>query len=301
MPFRLAKPLALAVLAGALAGCVAAQVRENTLEMVGSVARIRELQVLRNLSAAISDHDMVPTQILLSTGQASVAAGLSPSLKAPQFRLNSPTREVDVGASDSWTAQWQVTPVTNGDDLRRLRNLYVLVVWTDERYNALESYFNRHPEMRAPADCYGLQSPARLALKAEAGQDASAPANLAACPAGYGEGQIPRWREALAVIEKGDSIGCKLYQEAHAVARKGAARDENRGVPFRRWLYWRTAGSAWLPIEPETTPQSLGTFGGWKLATTSRACFDDFVILVQSSIPETANASAQGAKVMLGP
>jgi len=36
-----------------------------------------------------------------------------------------------------------------------------------------------------------------------------------------------------------------------------------------------------------------------RLGTTSRACFNDFVILVQSATPETVTASQQGAKVML--
>ncbi len=30
------------------------------------------------------------------------------------------------------------------------------------------------------------------------------------CPPGYGEGQIPEWRQAFNIIESGDSIGCKL-------------------------------------------------------------------------------------------
>src|SRR5690349_21272185 len=66
-------------------GCAATQVQENTLEMVNSVAHVREVQVLRNLSAAISDHDMVPTEILLSVGQATVATGASPAVRFPKF------------------------------------------------------------------------------------------------------------------------------------------------------------------------------------------------------------------------
>ncbi|MFI4975684.1 MAG: hypothetical protein ACHP84_14180 [Caulobacterales bacterium] len=294
-----------ALLAGALAGCAATQVRENTLEMVDSVSRIRDVQVLRNIAAAISDHDMVPTQILLSTGQASVSAGASPTVRMPHFDLTKPASELDVGASDSWSAQWQVSPVTNSDDLRRLRNLYVLIVSTDEQYNQLEGYYNRHPEMRAPSACYGLQVGESAASVTAPGDQPAGGAPPAAgkqsdaCPPGYGAGQIPKWREALVVIEDGDSIGCKLYQEEAMVTRKGTRHDATRGIPFHRWLYWRRGGGEWLPSAPETQPEELGTYGGWQLATTSRACFNDFVILAQAATPQAATAGAQGARVML--
>ena len=197
-----------------LEGCVASQVQENTLEMVDSVAHVRESQVLSNLSSAISDHNMVPTEILLSVGQATVTAGLSPTAKYPKFTTASPAREFDIGASDNWTAQWQVTPVTNADDLRRLRNLYVLIVSTDDQYDALEAYYTRHPEMRAPIECYGLSAAGseKAILVPPSGQ----------CPAGYGTGVIPRWKQSVQIIETGDSIGCKMFQESTVDARRKA-------------------------------------------------------------------------------
>ncbi len=284
-----------------LGGCVATQVQENTLEMVDSVAHVRESQVLRNLSAAISDHNMVPTEILLSVGQATVASGLSPSVKYPKFSMKSPTRELDIGATDTWTAQWQVTPVTNADDLRRLRNLYVLIVSTDQQYDDLEAYYTRHPEMRAPIECYGLASPPNAV---ESGGVAKAmvitvPAQNSQCPPGYGTGSIPRWKQSLQIIEAGDSIGCKMFQEGTIEARRKAPRESLRGLPFKRWFYWREPGSsAWLPQAPDSEPESLGTYGSWELGITSRACFNDFEIIVQSVTPDTANA-AQGPKLML--
>lgn len=283
--------------AAALAGCVATQVQENTLEMVDSVAHVREAQVLRNLSAAISDHDMVPTEILLSVGQASVSAGASPTAKFPKFSTASPTRELDVGATDTWTAQWQVTPVTNADDLRRLRNLYVLIVSTDAQYDELEDYYARHPDMRAPLECYGLASEGNAGAVVPA-QHVPGSSNPL-CPAGYGTGVIPRWKQGLQIVEAGNSIGCKLYQEATVMARRSAPRASLRGLPFKRWLYWRSSGQDWLPATPDTQPKSLGTYGKWELATTSRACFNDFIMLVQSASPDAENASGQGAKLML--
>jgi hypothetical protein len=276
-----------ALLGLSLTACASSEVRVDTLQMVDSVSRIRDVQVLRNVAAAIDDHDMVPTQILLSTGQASVTTEATPSVSAPFLKFLGPTASLQASATDSWTAQWQISPVTNADDLRRLRNLYVLIVSTDEQYDTLEAYFARNPEMRATSACYGLQTAGK-------GADQGA-AN--GCPPGYGAGQIPKWREALVVIEDGDSIGCKLYQEGWAGRR--ANEPSPKGVPFRRWLYWRRPGGPWLPAAPDAPPQTLGRYGGWELATTSRACFDDFVILVQSATPEAAGAGAQGARVML--
>jgi hypothetical protein len=283
MPIR--NTAAALLLAAGLSSCAAVQVRENTLQMVDSVSRIRDVQVLRNIAVAISDHNMVPTEILLSTGQASVAIGGSSSLMLPRFDFSDPTRELDLGASDSWTAQWQVAPVTNADDLRRLRNLYVLVVSTDQQYDELEGYFVRHKDARAGAGC--SEPPA---ASGAGGQGAGC---------GPGAGQIPDWRLGREIIRTGDSIGCKLYQEDFQRIRDGQAAEARRGLPFRRWLYWRTPGGAWGPTTPETAPEPLGKFRGWEIGITSRACFNDFVILVQSATPAAANASGQGPKLML--
>ncbi|MFI4934970.1 MAG: hypothetical protein ACHP7N_10155 [Caulobacterales bacterium] len=291
--------------ASSLAACAAVQVRENTLEMVNDVARIREAQVLRNIGAAISDHDMVPSEILLGAGQATVATAVSPSLKLPHFDFSRPTKELDVSATDTWTAQWQVAPVTNSDDLRRLRDLYVLIASTDDQYDELEAYFRRHPEQRAGPECYGGQPPASLGSAAERflrsdlpsePPAASGPVRPGVCPPGYGAGQIPKWRKAVDVIENGDSIGCKLFQEADPGKAAVSAR---KGLPFRRWLFWRRGGGAWGPNPPESEPVPLGQFGAWELGVTSRACLNDFVILVQSATPAAESSSAGGPKLML--
>ena len=173
---------------------------------------------------------------------------------APITYCSSPTRELDVGATDTWTAQWQVTPVTNADDLRRLRNLYVLIVSTDEQYDALEAYYTRHPEMRAPIECYGLS--------AAGSEKAILVPPTDQCPPGYGTGVIPRWKQSLQIIESGNSIGCKMFQEGTVDARRKAPRQNLKGLPFKRWFYWRSPGShTWLPETPDSEPETLGTMG----------------------------------------
>jgi len=254
-------------ISGLLTACAATQARINTLQMVNDVSRIREAQVIRNLSAAISDHDFVPAEIFLGAGQASVSLGTSQSVTLPKFDFSQNGRALGLGASDSWSALWQVAPVTNADDLRSLRNLYVLVVSTDEDYERLEGYLERHPSMHA--SCAG-RHPTREVL-------------------GERVESAPDWCEAKAIISTGDSIGCKLYQEG--------AGPKQRGVPFRRWLYWRASGDPqWRPEAPELAPQTLGHVGPWEIATTSRACFNDFVILVQAQTKAAAAAAVVGPK-----
>jgi hypothetical protein len=131
------------------------------------------------------------------------------------------------------------------------------------------------------------------------GQAPASKGGEAFCPAGYGTGVIPKWKQGLQIVEAGDSIGCKLYQEATVDARRTADKRNLKGIPFKRWLYWRTPGANWLPETPEASPVSLGTFGNWELGTTSKACFNDFVLLVQSASPDAASAGAQGARLML--
>ncbi len=278
------------VLVVPLSGCVAHQARINTLEMIGDIARVRNTQVLRNLSAAISDRDGVPAVVVLGAGQAtaSVSAGVDP----------------DAIAHGAWTAQWQISTVTNSEDLRRLRNLYALITATDAQYDIGLAYFRRHPQESPNAGCGGADLTTRSA-NAQAASAAGRPNEEPAvellysgdqnveCPPGYGPGRVATWRLALNVIEVGDSLGCRLYQEQ---PRKPPAT--GAGLPFRRWLYWRRPGAAWGPDPPDTPPQSLGTVGDWELGTTSQSCFNDFTILVQTLTPSSGGGVAE-PKLML--
>jgi hypothetical protein len=278
-----------AALAALLCGCVAHQARINTLDMIGDIARVRQTQVLRNLSAAISDRDAVPAVVVLGAGQAtaSATAGVAG----------------DAIANGAWTSQWQISTVTNSEDLRRLRNLYALITATDAQYDIALAYFRRHPQEAPNASCGGSDLAVRSA-KALAAPVAGRPNEEPAenllysgdqsleCPPGYGPGRVATWRLALNVIEIGDSLGCRLYQEQ---PRKPPA--SGVGLPFRRWLYWRRPGAAWGPEPPDTPPQSLGTVGPWELGTASRACFNDFTILVQTLTP--SGAAVAEPKLML--
>jgi len=261
-------------LATALSACAGVQDSENVLQMADTISRMREQQVLRNVSAAISDHDMVPSQIVLGTGQANVQMGINSLFKLPHFDFSKPSRQWDIGATDLWIAQWQMEPVTNADDLRRLRNLYALIASSNAEYDRLWAYIRAHPTQ--------MPSPSGMPELAHGkGGSGKAPA------VGL------RWTDALGILKIGDSIGCKYYQEAKTARAEG-------GLPFRRWLFWRHDSGAWLPERPDSAPQSLGSYGDWEIGVTSRACFDDFVIMMQAATPVAEQVSTQGPKIMLG-
>jgi hypothetical protein len=135
-------------LAIALSGCAGVQVRQDAVGMVDNINQLRREQVLRNLSEAITDHNFVPSDIILGTGTATASVGATPSFKSPGRFLMAPARELDVSATDTWSSAWQMTPVTDSMDLRNLRNLYVLVTSTDKQYNDLMSYFLKHKELQ---------------------------------------------------------------------------------------------------------------------------------------------------------
>src|SRR6185312_15393449 len=130
------------------AGCTATQVRMNATQMIDNVAELREEQVLRNISAAVNDHDFVPSEIFLGQGTATVQSNVSAGLKLPRFDFSAPTRELDPTANTQWTSTWFLAPVTSADDLRRLRNLYALVTSTNDQYDGLQAYFDEHPGRR---------------------------------------------------------------------------------------------------------------------------------------------------------
>ena len=282
-------------------GCASTQTATSTVQMVDSIARIRNQQVLRNLAAIIKDHDAVPSQIVLGVGQANVSVGVSPVAKATNL-THTPSLEGDVGLVDQWTAQWQFTAITDPGDLRRLRNLYALVVASDEEYQHLSAVAEDvEKEEASAAAATSLQRPAYGDMDMDDEDrvfQGLFPQDGRAGAAGGGpvqtEAKIADWRTAKRFVTKGDSIGCRQYQ---------AARDTSSRLPFRRWLFWRSvhagAGSAWQPSLPATQDiHVLGTVGGVQIATTSRACFDDFVILVQA-LSSTTNAAAKAPRYML--
>lgn len=290
-----------------LDGCATGQAQRNTTLMAATISTMRQDQALNNIAAAIDDRSFVPSAIVLGTGQATIASAPSSAVTAT---INNPsTLELGLGATYTVTAQWQFTSITDPDDLRRLRNIFALIVSTDAQFDELEAYFHTGEnsaaapaapaEGAAPSDRDELvfrnllgdlapprPEPGASARKTEGARTSQAPSPEAA-------GQVVSWRQARRFLEEGDSIDCRLYQQAKPLSGKG--------VPFRRWLFWRKPKGPWNPQRPpEGLPIAiLGTYGNWQLGVTSRACLDDFVILIQALTPNTNATAAEGPKYML--
>lgn len=296
-------PARLSVVAAACAaimvldGCATGQAQRNTTLMAATISRMRQDQALNNIAAAIDDRSFVPSAIVLGTGQATVASAptstLTPTIGNPS------SLELGLGATYTVTAQWQFTSITDPDDLRRLRNIFALIVSTDAQFDELETYFHSAAASAArsgggvPADRNELVYRNLLGSFAPTGPKPGAESARQA-PSPEAAGQVVSWRDARRFLEQGDSIDCRLYQQAKPVSGKG--------LPFRRWLFWRKPkGGAWNPQPPPAGMpiETLGTYGNWELGVTSRACLDDFVILIQALTPNTNAAAAEGPKYML--
>jgi hypothetical protein len=275
---------ALLSIAAVLQSCAASQNAVNTMQMVDVISRIRTDQVIRNLGAFIGDHNSVPSQIVLGTGQANVAVGYQPTLKLTNLNRVA-ALESDAGLTDQWTAQWQFTAITDPGDLRNLRNLYALVVSSDEEYISLQNILKDGKSDDAVFESlfFHFGGSATVA-KPDKTPDQSATAGAEK------HGIIIDWKTAKDIITKGDSIGCRQFQQD---------RDAAGVLPFRRWLYWRSGSGEWHPSIPMGKLTTLGKAKKLELATTSQACFDDFVILVQALSPTTNDAAKQQPHLML--
>lgn len=294
---RAASGAALSVALVIVGGCATSGAQRNTTLMAATISRMRQDQALNNIAAAIDDRSAVPSAIVLGTGQASIASAPSTAVKAT---LDHPgSLELGVGGTYTVTAQWQFTSITDPDDLRRLRNIFALIVSTDAQFDELETYF--HGTGGGPAGQGAGAAGARdeLVYRNLLGEPAlsppAAPPSGAAAHAPNPEaaGQVISWREARRFIDEGDSIDCRLWQ------REKPPRAS--GVPFRRWLFWRKRGGSWSPEAPPpgAPMEILGTYGRWELGVTSRACLDDFVILIQALTPNTSSSAREGPKYML--
>lgn len=121
--------LAIAMAALLLGGCVSAELDLNTLDLASTVGDLQTRQVLHNLGRFIDDPDSIPAQAVLIAGTVQVTNTASVSTSLPLDLIDKVSRNVNPGASADWIENWNVVPVTDADDLRRLRALYRFAVY----------------------------------------------------------------------------------------------------------------------------------------------------------------------------
>src|SRR5215471_268989 len=141
-----------------LAGCASYQLNSNTLEIGSTVESLQTKQVLHNISKFIDNPDTIPDQIAIASGTITTLNVVTPSftdtknsavaIAATTTRTKTVTSGLNaLPVSDQWQQAWSVQPVTDGDDLWRLRALYKFAAGNER---ALDYY----PKIRMPNPNY---------------------------------------------------------------------------------------------------------------------------------------------------
>ena len=122
----------------ALSGCASTQLSVNTADVARSTANIEISQILDNVERFIRDPNAIPSQSLVSAGTISTTNSVSPNpsygfTKAKQNTISATpaiqatrtiAQSLGIQASDQWTQSWNIAPVNDGDNLRRLSAIY---------------------------------------------------------------------------------------------------------------------------------------------------------------------------------
>jgi hypothetical protein len=136
------------------AGCASTQLNFNALDLASSSEDLITSQVLYNLAKVRSSPYAIPAQVNIPSGSATTTNAVTPTLGGPigpsltttlansaasplfnattKTHLN-PNSTVSVSVGDQWSQNWTLTPLSDPDQLRRLRALYRFGAgWTDE-------------------------------------------------------------------------------------------------------------------------------------------------------------------------
>ena len=104
-----------------LTGCVGTQLKLTTSSLIPTLRAIERAQILDNLGRFLDDPTAVPVQVCITGGGVQVADQAQPTFKFPFHGM---ATEADLQLQGQLTENWSLSPVCDGDDLRRLRALY---------------------------------------------------------------------------------------------------------------------------------------------------------------------------------
>lgn len=129
-----------------LMSCASAQLNYNTLDIASSVDVVVTGQVLSNLAKFITSPHAIPSQVALTSGTVTTNNSITPGLTSPLSISTLATNTIaqtglsktftnaiantrgnagaSLNATDQWTQTWGIAPLTDPDQLRRLRILY---------------------------------------------------------------------------------------------------------------------------------------------------------------------------------
>jgi hypothetical protein len=170
----------LLVLGGSLlvGGCAGQFLNENTLLMSPSIGTVEERQILANLAKFVSNPWAIPGHVELANGQIQITNQLGVNLKFPYSKVvngsgavTSKTigSEADVNPAQTQDQEsYNLLPVTDSEDLRRLRALYHYAVCPgDSRLFSLEWGLADQRFFRPPMSGAAKKPPAKKRTLAE--------------------------------------------------------------------------------------------------------------------------------------
>jgi hypothetical protein len=256
------------------AGCAPFQAGQNAEELVSTITDVREAQVVYNIGSAIDDPEMVPAQVVMSQGSAQASTSLTPTLSWAAHFVKSLSASLGVF---SWTSSWTLVPVVDAGDLQNLRAVYSFIV-ASPKLPATAISADKLSADRLNADRLNTATQ-RLDLynKKEA-----APPSQWIPPF---QSPVPTPEQAAKILIQGETPACKQYQ----------SKKESTAL-YNPWLFWFRDRS-WHPVDPRDPLVPIGIHNGTVIYIASRACFDDFIMLVHNSIPAAHAAAANGPKI----
>jgi hypothetical protein len=135
-----------AALAASLGGCAGPILNQNTEYLGSTIGALEERQVLKNLSRFVENPWAMPGHVELANGQIQETNQLGINLKYPYTHTAAPSgvtlasgSEFDVNPAQTQDQEsYSLLPVTDPDDLRRLRAIYHYAVCPDPRQFAQE-------------------------------------------------------------------------------------------------------------------------------------------------------------------
>jgi len=149
----------------ALAGCASAQLNYNTVDLASTIDSLLTEQVLSNLAKFIDSPHAIPSQVGIAAGTVTTNNVIQPNVTSPlniasvatntiattfaattssvATRTNTRTLNnagVGLTMTDQWQQNWTIAPVTDSDQLRRLRSLYRFATTNLNRQELLCNY-----------------------------------------------------------------------------------------------------------------------------------------------------------------
>jgi hypothetical protein len=143
----------------AVAGCASTQLNYNTVDLAASIDSVYRRQVLNNIAKLIDDRWAIPSYLEIASGVVQTSNSVSPSATFPLSDtlarngvglLTASTRAgagMTVSASDGWTQNWVIAPVTDANTLRLIRAIYRYVIFglVDPHYHFAVASLYKNP------------------------------------------------------------------------------------------------------------------------------------------------------------